>query len=86
MRLAQIAAGNLIVRHLARVIVESNTVKMVRKAVKYRIRARSVQVNSFLFFCFKLPVESRVTSTKLGVQCFLHINKKRWLQLNYEKK
>ena len=49
----QIGARNLIVKHLARVIVESTMVKMVRKAAKYPIQVRSVQVESFVF-----PAES----------------------------
>jgi len=52
---SRIGAGNLIVKTLARVIVES-TQKMVIKLAKYLIQARSVQVDSFFkFFC--LPVE-----------------------------
>ncbi len=55
---SQIGARNLIVKHLVRAIVESTTVKVVRKAAKCRIQARSVQVDYFLFFC--LPIESSV--------------------------
>ena len=54
---SQIGARNLIVRYLARVIVESTTVKTGGKAAKYRIQARSVQIDSFLFFCFVRRVQ-----------------------------
>ena len=42
----QIVARNLIVNHLARVIVESTIVKMVVRLAKYHIQARSVPVKS----------------------------------------
>ena len=47
----QIVARNLIVDHLARVIVES-TIKMVVKLAKYRIQARSVLVK-VVSYCFR---------------------------------
>ena len=44
--ISRIGAGNLIVKTLARVIVESRQ-KMVIKLARYLIQARSVQVDSF---------------------------------------
>jgi len=60
----QIGAGNLTVKHLGRVTVEST---MVRKPAKYRIQTRNVQGDILLF-------APRVEWLRNLAQCFLYIN------------